>query len=505
MNNTHMRIANPLSDQYKAHTRQLSLGKLFSLLNIEPTPMQEDMVELWDNRIEDWNEVNVAASRRQGKTFTAAVIAIRELLVINSSTMVVSKSAKSVSVLFNEILRMLRVLGLKPTKVNSNQYSLQLNDSILRCTVHKTIETLLGNKASLIILDECGTYAYSEDVNINLLPMRSDFGTYEDTNKFVSKVLRISSPRSIGSDFYYDYIKGLEGRPKFEDKTKIYISDKGVCSLTFSIYDSPLASPELIESIKASCDEDTWKTEYLAQFVHLNTISAFSQFNKDRNTFKPKELIEVLARNSLESLGFTSSAFSNSSYAGFMGLDVGFRDSSAIIVGTVIEDKIYILDAYAAPYLTTKEFAEKIKDMHRKWETNKPYLNFRNDGAIYIDKSAALTANDLTTIYDIPVIPGFNKVRDGISMMNTAFKNNKLFINEELVELIDEVETLAFKETVVGALNKNVGDPFVRIKGSGHHDRVHAMRYLVTSLMQYWGVALSSPIEGDDEIENVDE
>jgi len=479
-------IRNPLSEQYKKHAKKVSLGKLFSLLNIAPTPMQFNLIELFDRRLDEWNEVNISASRRQGKTFSAATIAVLELLKINSSTMVISKSAKSTAVIFNEILRMLRVLGIKPTKVNSNQYSLQLNDSILKCTVYKTMDTLLGNKASLIVLDECGTYAYADDLSVNILPMRADYGVYEDTHKFVGKVVRISSPRDIGSDFYYDFMAGYVDRDRSIKHTDLYITKTGICSMRFSIYDSPLASLELIKSLKDSNNEDTWRTEYLAEFIHINAISAFSMFNKEINTFKLSDFKELLEKAQIVST--LGTFIGGQSYLqGFLGLDVGYRDNSAIIVGTVMDNKIYILDSFAKSYLTSKEFAEEIQNMLNKWGN---ILDF-SQGANYIDPSAALMSADLNTTYDIPVLPGYNRVRDGISLMNTAFKNQQLFINEDLTELIDQISMLSFKESIVGSLSQASSDPFVRIKGH-HFDSVHAMRYLVTSIQQYWGVATTT-------------
>ena len=484
-----MQITNKRLVDYQRHASSVSLAKLYELLDIEPTPLQKAMIELFDDNIEDWNELNISASRRYGKTFSTAILIVRELLIVNSSTMAISKSSKAVSVLFNEVLRLLRVLGIKPTKINSNSYMIQVNESVFRATPYKTVDTLLGNSATLIVGDEIGTYNVAEEMAITLLPMRNDAGAYTDTNMFVSKVVRISSPRAIGSDYYYDFIKGLEGRPKDLEKGKVYISPKGICSLNYDIYSSPLVTPQLVESLKQSTDEDVWKTEYLAKFIHMGAASAFSQFEQRNNTFNLSKLIKSVGGN-IRNLGFNLECLSEGSprLQGFLGIDVGFRDESSIIVGTVIDNKIYILDTFSSPYLTTKEFAKEIKDMMLKWQLHELALDF-TEGAIYIDKSAALTSADLTVTYDIPTIPGYNKVRDGISLINTGFSSHKVFINEDLVELIDEIETLTFKENLVGGLNKNQGDPFIRVKGN-HHDRVHAMRYLVTSLMMYWGIAV---------------
>jgi len=485
-----LQIVNKRLKLYQEHTNSVSLAKLYELLDIQPTPLQDAMIDLFDNKLTDWNELNISASRRFGKTFSTAVLVVRELLIVNSSTMAISKSSKAVGVLFNEILRLLRVLGIKPTKINSNSYFLQVNDSIFRATPYKTVDTLLGNYATLIIADEIGVYNVEEEMGITLLPMRNDAGSYEDTNMFVSKVVRISSPRSIGSDYYYNYIKGLVGRPKDLAVGKVYISPNGICSLNYNIYDSPLVSPQLIESLKQSTEDSVWKTEYMAKFIHMGAASAFSQFNKDTNLFDIKELVNSIGGN-LASLGFNIKAVSENSprLQGFIGIDIGFKDSSSIIIGTVIENRIYVVDSFASPYLTTKEFAVHIQEMITKWQTHELGLDF-SEGAIYIDKSAALTSADLNTTYDIPAIPGYNKVREGISLINAGFNTSKVLINEDLVELIDEIETLAFKDTVIGSLNKNQGDPFIRVKGKGHHDRVHAMRYMITSMMMYWGIAV---------------
>lgn len=487
-----LKLRNPLSESYIQHREQVSLGKLYALLDIEPTPLQDAMIELFDNKIDEWSELNIAASRRFGKTFSQAVLIVRELLIINSSTMVVSKSSKSVGVLFNEVLRLLRVLGVKPTKINSNNHTLQLNDSIFRATPVKTMDTLLGQKMSLGIIDEAGVFPYTEDYDITMKPMRLDFGSNEDTKRFNAKIVRVSSPRSIGSNFYYDIIKGYVSKPKALGLKDIYISPEGVCSLTYSIHDSPLITPNLIEAIKASTDKDTYATEYLAKFIHMGAASAFSQFNKEHNLFTVPELLKNIGGGPISKLGFNISAISEGSprLQGFVGLDIGWRDSSAIIIGTVIDNKIYIVDAFASPYLTTKEFAEQIHEMLTKWQTHELSLDF-GEGAIYIDKTAAMTTADLNTTYDIPAMPGFNKVREGVSLINEGFRANNLYINEDLTDLIDEIDTLAFKENIIGGLNKTQGDPFIR-PSQGHHDRVHAMRYLVTSIMMYWGIANQS-------------
>ena len=227
----------------------------------------------------------------------------------------------------------------------------------------------------------------------------------------------------------------------------------------------------------------------------MNSISAFSQFNEENNAFNLDTLVNQLGNiglaGSFLDLPNISKAISTgggtAKLQGFLGLDVGYRDNSAIVVGTVIDNNIYILDTFEQSHMTSKEFAEAVQVMISKWESGILPLDF-NEGAIYIDPSAAMVNADLNNTYNIPSMPGYNKIREGISSINTAFKTNKLFINDELTTLIDQIKMLAFKESVVGSVTKNQGDPFVRVKGL-HFDTLHAMRYLVVSTMLYWGYA----------------
>ena len=54
-----MLIKNKLSEDYKLHTASVSLGKLYELLDVEPTPMQLGLIDLWDNNLRHFSEVNI--------------------------------------------------------------------------------------------------------------------------------------------------------------------------------------------------------------------------------------------------------------------------------------------------------------------------------------------------------------------------------------------------------------------------------------------------------------
>jgi len=472
-----LKIINKETDIYRQVREQISLGKLFEKLGVDPTPMQKNLIRDYDERIREWSYINLVASRRSGKTFTVSIIAVYELLIPHSSVILVSKSSKSLTANFNEIVKNLRLLGIKPDKINSNTYSLTVGQSYLRCSVHTQTENLLGARAGgSIILDECGVYNYSEWFDQSIGPMRIDYGTYEDTKQFVSKVIKVSSPRTIGSDFHKDYLKGLPPimERHLHERNDGYISPDGYISYNYNIYDSPLVNEDIINAIIKTTEPDIWRTEYLGEFIHASATNVFPRFNKETHLYDQADLFKKLDRST--------------TFQGFIGVDIGLVDSTAFVVGTIIENKLFILDTFHSNLMTTDEIAKNLSSMIDKWENHDDITLDFSDGAIYIDPSAALTRFDLANDYDIENLPAFNKIKTGVDDINKLFKDNLIYIPFDSNTLIEQLETLAFKETVASQLSAtSSGDPFVRVKGH-HYDVAHAFRYLVASLKRFWNL-----------------
>jgi len=471
-----LKIINKETQQYREASSLVALGKLFNALDVTPTPMQQSIIRDFDERLDQWSYMTLCASRRSGKTFTISIIVCFELLKPYSSVILVSKSSKSLTANFNEIVKNLRLLGIKPDKINSNTYSLTIGQSHLRCAVNSQTENLLGAKSSLLLVDEAGTFNYADFMEQALLPMRIDYGTYEDTKQFVSKVIKVSSPRTIGSDFHKDYLKGLPPimERHLHERNDGYISPDGYISYNYNIYDSPLVNEDIINAIIKTTEPDIWRTEYLGEFIHASATNVFPRFNKETHLYDQVDLFKKLDKSI--------------TFQGFIGVDVGLVDSTAFVVGTIIENKLFILDTFHSNLMTTDEIAKNLSSMIDKWENHDDITLDFSDGAIYIDPSAALTRFDLANDYDVENLPAFNKIKAGVDDINKLFKDNLIFIPFDSNTLIEQLETLAFKETVASQLSaSSSGDPFVRVKGH-HYDVAHAFRYLVASLKRFWNL-----------------
>ena len=100
----------------------------------------------------------------------------------------------------------------------------------------------------------------------------------------------------------------------------------------------------------------------------------------------------------------------------------------------------------------------------------------KHDVYAYIpDPSAASLTIDINKITDTPIIPGYNKVDDGIQITDMALSSNKLQIHQACTNTLDEISYYSWDEkaTLIGE------DKPLK---SGDH-AMDAMRYGVMSIM----------------------
>jgi hypothetical protein len=125
------------------------------------------------------------------------------------------------------------------------------------------------------------------------------------------------------------------------------------------------------------------------------------------------------------------------------GLDIGFRDQTALVILATWQDEddvnwYYLIDEYVAVERTTAKHAEEIAQRVEDWD-----LDY-----IFCDSAAAQTRYDLAATYDISTVAAIKSVTDGIGSVGAIVDNNRLIIHTECVESIYAVRNYKWKGTV---------------------------------------------------------
>jgi hypothetical protein len=122
------------------------------------------------------------------------------------------------------------------------------------------------------------------------------------------------------------------------------------------------------------------------------------------------------------------SQFDTSNMDVFAGLDVGYKDPTAmcVIAYDWDEDKYYLLDEYFNAEKTTEQHATEITRLINRWD-----IDF-----IYIDSAAQQTRFDFAQNYDISTINAKKSVLDGIGHVSSLVDNDKLYVDQEARETL---------------------------------------------------------------------
>jgi len=222
---------------------------------------------------------------------------------------------------------------------------------------------------------------------------------------------------------------------------------KGYKSYQYASTVNPIVTPEFLETMRQKMDNLTFQQEYEAKFVDIQQNTALHSFDETKNTFKFSKI-----QNFVKDMNV------------ICGIDIGFRDSSAHVLIAKDRNSYYCFSAIRMSQLDTKSIYTNFLQQEKMYGVE-PEVR-------YIDKSAALTSYDLASIYNYTTYPCVNDRKVGIATLNQLFREENLFIEETLVELIEEIVTLAWNES---------GKDFVRSNSKHHHDLVHALRYAIAS------------------------
>ena len=362
---------------------KLPIGPYLNLLNVKPLPSQVAIINAINNP--KYRFVSAAVSRRQGKTYIANIIGQLVSLVPGSNILIMSPNYALSQISFDLQRNLIKHFDLEVTKDNAKDKVIEIsNGSTIRMGSVNQVDSCVGRSYDLIIFDEAALADGKDAFNVALRP------TLDKPN---SKALFISTPRGRNNWFSEFYYRG------YSDEFQEW------CSIRATYLDNPRMSQSDINEARKSMSEAEFKQEYEADF---NTYEG--QIWKFNFETQVKDL----------------SQFDTSKMDVFAGLDVGFKDPTAMCVLAYDwdEDKYYLVDEYFNAERTTEQHAIEIQKLIERWD-----IDF-----IYIDSAAQQTRFDFAQNYDISTINAKKSVLDGISHVAGISDNDKLFVDQECRE-----------------------------------------------------------------------
>ena len=370
---------NILELQSETRFLKLPIPPYLELLGVEPLPSQVAIINAINNP--KYRFVCAAVSRRQGKTYIANIIGQLVSLVPGSNILIMSPNYALSQISFDLQRNLIKHFDLEVTKDNAKDKVIEIsNGSTIRMGSVNQVDSCVGRSYDLIIFDEAALADGRDAFNVALRP------TLDKPN---SKAIFISTPRGRNNWFSEFYHRGYSD--EFEEW----------CSIRATYRDNPRMTESDIKEARKSMSEAEFKQEYEADF----------------NTYEGQ-----IWKFNFEECTADLSNLDTSRMDVFAGLDVGFKDPTAMCVIAYDWDaeKYYLLAEYLNSERTTEQHAEEIQKL----------IDLYDIDYIYIDSAAQQTRFDFAQNYGISTINAKKSVLDGISHVASLMDNDKIIIDQ---------------------------------------------------------------------------
>lgn len=373
---------------------KIPITRYLEELQVEPLNPQKAII----NAVNKYRFVCAAISRRLGKTYIANIIGQCVTLVPGSNVLIISPNYTLSSISWDLQRGFIKQFGLEVERDNAKDRVIELsNGSTIRMASSNKVDSAVGRSYDLIIFDEAALTADGEQAfNVALRPTLDRPG---------SRAIFISTPRGKSNWFSKFFDRG------FSDEFPEW------CSIKATWHENPRMTEEDIAEAKKVMSDKEFEQEYEASFNSYEgqiwSLSEDCQVNPDDpdGNIKPE-----FDPNNEES------------YDVVAGLDLGFRDATAMCVVRYNwkTGVFYIVDEYYENNKTTSKYAENVQNLVTKW----------NIDYIYIDSAAQQTRYDFAREYDIPTMNAKKSLLDGIGYIASLADNDKIQVSRNCPEVL---------------------------------------------------------------------
>lgn len=366
---------------------RVPIESYLELLGIEPIPSQIALINAINNP--KYRFVVGALSRRQGKTYIGNIIAQCVALVPGSHVLIVSPNYNLSNISFDLQRNLIKHFDLEVARDNAKDRVIELtNGSTIRLGSVNQIDSVVGRSYDFVLFDEAALADGETAFNVAIRP------TLDKPN---SKALFISTPRGRNNWFSRFFNRGYT-----EDFAE-WLSIKATW------HDNPRASEQDIAEARRSMSQAEFAQEYEADF---------NVFEGQIWNFDYEECVQDLSELDTSAMDILA------------GLDVGFKDPTALCVIAYDGHKYYLLEEYYAAERTTEEHAGYLAEI----------LERRVADYCFIDAAAAQTRFDLAQQYDISTINAKKSVVDGIGHVASIVDNNRLIVDHSCTEVLRSLD-----------------------------------------------------------------
>ena len=368
---------------------KLPIDSYLDLLGVSPNSAQIALINAINNP--KYRFVCAALSRRQGKTYITNVIGQLVSLVPNSHILIMSPNYALSQISFDLQRQLIKHFDLEVVRDNAKDKVIELsNGSTIRMGSVNQVDSTVGRSYDLIIFDEAALADGKDAFNVALRP------TLDKEN---AKAVFISTPRGRNNWFADFYNRGYSD--EFQDWA----------SIKATYHENPRFSEQDIIEAKRAMSAAEFSQEYLADF---NTYEG-QVWNFD-----------------FETCVADLSQLDTSNMDVFAGLDVGYKDPTALCVIAYDwdEQKFYLVNEYLNAERTTEQHAAEIQVLIKKY-----LIDY-----IYIDSAAQQTRYDFAQNYDISTINAKKSILDGIAYAAGVIDNDKLIVDQRCKEVLSCVD-----------------------------------------------------------------
>lgn len=390
--------------EYPATERflKIPIKPYLELLGVEANEPQNAIINAINNP--KYRFICAAVARRTGKTYISNIIGQLVALVPNSHVLIISPNYSLSQISFDLQRSLIKYFDLEVVKDNSKDKVIELsNGSTIRMGSINQADSVVGRSYNLIIFDECAISATGEDAfNVQLRPTLDVVDAHGNE---MSKVLFISTPRGKNNWFSRFYDRG------FDDQYGSW------ASVHATYKDNPRASEADIEEARLSCSRNEFRQEYLADFC---------VFQGQVWPFDSEKCVQDLSELDISEMEV------------IMGIDVGLRDPTAVVVIAYDweTENFYVVADYLNGDATTSTHASKVKAFEEKYGVD----------LIYIDSANQQTRMDFAVDYDINCINAKKSIIDGIRYVEMIIEQNRLIVDVNCTETIASLEQYQWDE-----------------------------------------------------------